>query len=88
MSNAHDHPAYLEGRLSYKKNRGVYSNPYEHGSEEYNIYERGWLQALKHAPESLATAMQESLNREIKQKEFQAKKELEKTKQAYANRKG
>ena len=50
MVGAHGHPAYKEGLRSYRKNNGHYANPYPLGSEERNLFERGWTQALKRAP--------------------------------------
>lgn len=37
----HSHPAYKEGFLSYKKNRGQYLNLYPQVTDEHNIFERG-----------------------------------------------
>jgi hypothetical protein len=42
-----------EGRKSFHKNKGRYTNPYRLGSNQYNDYERGWTQALKQAPDEL-----------------------------------
>lgn len=50
MVGAHGHPAYKEGFRSYRKHNGHYANPYPLGSEERNLFERGWTQALKRAP--------------------------------------
>lgn len=35
------------GAKKYFKDRGVYRNPYPHGSPEFNEFERGWMQSLK-----------------------------------------
>jgi len=44
-------PAYKSGYESYLRNKDRYQNPYEHGTNEYNLFERGWTQALKRSPE-------------------------------------
>ena len=36
-----------EGRNSYKRNEGKFICPYDSKSEEYDSFERGWVQALK-----------------------------------------
>lgn len=38
---------YREGMKAYRKSPGEYSNPYPIGSQEYNQFERGWVQAQK-----------------------------------------
>lgn len=35
-----------EGLLAYRPDKS-YDNPYAHNSDEFNRYERGWMQALK-----------------------------------------
>jgi hypothetical protein len=35
------------GARKYFEDRGVYRNPYEIGSPEFNDFERGWMQAQK-----------------------------------------
>jgi len=43
-----------EGEKAFIKSNGKkYINPYKLGSNEYNDYERGWMQALKRSPDSL-----------------------------------
>jgi hypothetical protein len=36
-----------EGEKHYFSNKGKLQNPYPVGSDEYNRFERGWVQALK-----------------------------------------
>ncbi|MBG7619012.1 hypothetical protein I5R65_06015 [Herbaspirillum sp. AP02] len=36
-----------EGAAAYYSQQGGYKNPYQHGSEEFNAFERGWMQSLK-----------------------------------------
>lgn len=31
----------------YFEHRGTYRNPYAQGTQEYDAYERGWMQSLK-----------------------------------------
>ena len=42
----------MEGRRSFIENRGRYVNPYQDGTPAFNLFERGWTQALKRSPES------------------------------------
>lgn len=37
----------LEGEKYYFSNKGKYQNPYPIHSDEFNRFERGWVQALK-----------------------------------------
>lgn len=48
-----------QGFRCYRKNIGDYINPYNHGTPPYNLFERGWTQALKIAPERLAKKYEE-----------------------------
>lgn len=41
----------MEGRRSFRENKGRYVNPYQLGTSESNYFERGWTQALKISPE-------------------------------------
>jgi len=87
MNNAHDHPAYQEGRKSYFANKGKYENPYSPGSLEHDIFERGWSQALKRTPE---TTSRETKKTEIQRIQEKAAKEISrnKAKEAYLKSKG
>lgn len=38
---------YKKGFDSYFNNSKKYQNPYKRGTVEYNLFERGWTQALK-----------------------------------------
>ena len=38
-----------EGWESFYRKKVKYRNPYKPGSDEYNKFERGWVQALKRA---------------------------------------
>lgn len=44
------HPAYVMGKKDYRLNFGKNMNPYKAGSEDYNLYERGWKQCLHSSP--------------------------------------
>ncbi|MGN2622812.1 hypothetical protein ACTCUN_06405 [Stutzerimonas balearica] len=87
MNNAHEHPAYQEGRKSYFSNKGKYENPYPSGSLEHNIFERGWSQSLKRIPE---ITIRESKGILIRKTQEEAAKELKrnKAKEAYLKSKG
>jgi len=36
-----------EGMEAFYRDKRKYINPYKPGSDEYNDFERGWMQALK-----------------------------------------
>lgn len=38
---------YDEGRRHFYSNDGRLENPYPRGSEEYDVFERGWVQACR-----------------------------------------
>lgn len=38
-----------QGKDDYFTQKGHYDNPYPTGSDEFNAYERGWMQSLKGA---------------------------------------
>jgi len=42
-----DKPEYIEGYESYHKNTGKLICPYPKLSDKYDLFERGWVQALK-----------------------------------------
>lgn len=88
MVGAHEHPAYKEGVRSYKKNNGHYANPYPLGSEERNLFERGWTQALKRAPNvpfNGTNKLSSNRSRYEENKELKRKREA---KEAYLRSKG
>ncbi|MBD9415225.1 hypothetical protein IB234_11735 [Pseudomonas sp. PDM16] len=87
MNNAHDHPAYQEGRKRYFSNKGKYENPYPPGSLEHDIFERGWSQALKRTPE---ITIREAKKTQTQKMHEEAAKELKrnKAKEAYLKSKG
>jgi len=43
----HDKLEYIEGYESYHKNKGKLICPYPKPSDQYDLFERGWVQALK-----------------------------------------
>lgn len=47
MTEKQNRNAYDEGFRSYKARKRDYANPYGLGTAEYDLYERGWVQALK-----------------------------------------
>ena len=38
---------YQQGMDSFYENEGKYNNPFDISSEEFDLFERGWTQALK-----------------------------------------
>lgn len=48
-----DGNAYEEGKRSYQRNKGKYSNPYEMSDPRYNEFDRGWSQGLRRSSEPL-----------------------------------
>tara|TARA_R110002072_G_scaffold284396_5_gene448670 strand:+ start:2587 stop:2856 length:270 start_codon:yes stop_codon:yes gene_type:complete len=40
-----------EGYRSFRRNFGEYINPHYRGSDRYNLFERGWIQAQKQTPD-------------------------------------
>lgn len=88
MLGAHEHPAYREGFSSYRKNNGNYANPYPLGSEEHNLFERGWTQALKRAPDApFKSAKKLPPNRSKFEEDKELKRKRE-AKEAYLRSKG
>jgi len=76
-------PAYKSGYESYLHNKEKYHNPYERGANEYNLFERGWSQALKRNFEKVRETS--GLNWNDEPKSLSRK---ETTAEAYANRRG
>jgi hypothetical protein len=83
MTDIHNHPAFLEGQRCYL-NGLKYDNPYAVGSDEYNAFERGWSQALKRVPESVA----KRLEQQRKDNHLPKDKALKKARDDYLRRKG
>lgn len=80
--------AYQEGFDSFKKNRGKLKIPYPQGSEEYNSFERGWLQAQRRASTGLVKNFEKH---GASLEALEERKRLDKLairKNAYKNRKG
>jgi len=80
-------PAYDNGYKSYFQNKEKYKNPYKRGTDEYNLFERGWSQALKrHHEKSIktSTSVQNYLPKDSSHKETTTESSAE----AYARRKG
>lgn len=88
MAEPKDQSPYMQGHLSYLKNKGRYSNPYPAGDGRHNEFERGWSQRLKTA--STDQAKEFARYWEIED-EFLAKEEEQRKAaaiRAYRNRKG
>lgn len=45
------------GKTDYFSLKGAYRNPYPPASEEFNHYERGWMQSLKYDEGRLVNAL-------------------------------
>ncbi len=87
MNQITSNPYYIEGGLSYRRTKGRYKNPYPIHSEEFNLFERGWVQAQRRSYD-----IQAQLATKLGLNKLNAKKvdrsEVEKTKRAYKRRKG
>lgn len=83
----HEHPAYEEGFRSYRKNKGQYVNPYPSSSDERNLFERGWTQALKRSSGALLEPNEMLVARSRPTKTYE-KKLKNATKEAYLKSKG
>lgn len=88
----HNDPAYGEGRNSYSENAGKLINNYERGTDEHNLFERGWVQSLKRSPNvysrSRIMRYRSSLRRARATTKPQLTREVEESKRAYERRKG
>jgi len=88
------HSVYRKGASSFRNNQGKLVNPYKSGTEEYNLFERGYLQALKRRPNeyfkndfngSFASEYKDAKAYEPVKPKLSAAQEA--VKKAYANRK-
>lgn len=52
-----DSEIVAKGKADYFSNKGAYQNPYPYASEEFNHYERGWMQSLKYDDGRLLNAL-------------------------------
>ncbi len=48
-----DKDTYIKGMQSFRKYPDKYRNPYAHGSQAHNDFERGWMQEQKRTPAHL-----------------------------------
>lgn len=87
MTDANNHPAFKEGERLYLSGQ-KYDNPYPSGSDERNIFERGWSQALKRIPEDQAKRIEQKRQLEAGGKDASKVKATIKAKEAYLRRKG
>lgn len=82
----------LEGERHYFSHNGKLRNPYPIGSDEYNKFERGWVQALKKSEAGLLSSSSRPSESEFPirslSNEPQKKTELEKQAAMYKARKG
>lgn len=86
MTDSNNHPAFKEGERLYLSGK-KYDNPYPSGSDERNIFERGWSQALKRVPEAQAKQIEQKRQLEAGGKDA-IKAKVTKAKEAYLRRKG
>lgn len=63
MQNTNDITAL--GASDHFAMRGKYKNPYARGTQEYNDYERGWMQALKRSSTSPSDNSGSSASRQV-----------------------
>ena len=78
-----------EGWASYFN--GVrYKNPYPVGSERYNLFERGWSQALRQNPERLKELRRERWQQEESERleKERGRQALEQARRKYLTKKG
>ncbi|MGC5791375.1 hypothetical protein [Herbaspirillum huttiense] len=75
----------LEGAAAYFSLKGMYRNPYGIGSEEFNDFERGWMQSLKRDDAKLAARAQ--AQPEIAAKNYATRSPVDNA-ALYRNRKG
>lgn len=87
MTDANNHPAFKEGERLYLSGK-KYDNPYPSGSEERNIFERGWSQALKRVPVDQAKRIEQKRQLEAGGADSIKAKATMKAKEAYQRRKG
>lgn len=45
------------GKRDYFLKQGEYTNPYSHGTSQFNDYERGWMKSLKYDGARLVNSM-------------------------------
>lgn len=79
---------YREGFISFRKNYGALVNPYPSGSNEFNSFERGWLQAQRLASNELVNHFERHRSSIEAGKKKITSEDLEKRKKAYRCRKG
>jgi len=77
---------FKQGFESYSKNKRKLSNPYENGSNHFNEFERGWIQALKRSGNFFAKSRKDEALEPVTEKSLLNKRDI--NAQAYANRKG
>jgi hypothetical protein len=87
MTDVINHPAFKEGERLYLSGQ-KYDNPYPSGSDERNIFERGWSQALKRVPEDQAKQIELKRQLEAAGADAIKAKATLKAKNAYLRRKG
>lgn len=87
MTDLTNHPAFKEGERLYLSGQ-KYDNPYPSGSDERNIFERGWSQALKRVSESQAKQIEQKRLVETGGRDAMKAKVVKKAKEAYLRRKG
>ena len=83
-----DKEAYKLGQKSYVRNRGKYINPYPRSDSRHNDFERGWSQAIKKLPDTVIKEIARQTLREEEYKLELEKKEKERVKKGYLDKKG
>jgi hypothetical protein len=88
MKPKQDNEYIDEGYRSYRSNKGVFKSPYKSSTKEYNLFERGWTQALKRAPEAFAKNLEKQRKPEAFNPRPTAEREIKPRSEFYKNRKG
>lgn len=77
---------FKQGFNSYSLNKGKLINPYPNGTQAFNDYERGWIQAQKRSINFFKNTWNDSSEQSVTKKLALDKKKVDA--EAYANRKG
>jgi hypothetical protein len=77
-----------EGRKYCLTYGSKYHNPHPRGTDEHNLFERGWSQALKMYPEKVARIDKKRNNENGPYRQQMANRKSTTTAEAYRNAKG
>lgn len=85
MSKEQNQDAYIEENIHYKINRGELTNHYAPGTQKFDLFERGWIQAQKFGSLKIGEQIFSKLGRKPKRKP-RASKVI--TRESYLRRRG